>query len=333
MRIVLALLRLSIGLLVVVTAVPAILALFGFAVPELDLLNHLQLLLFVGTIVGAALALACRTARAWQVLAIIGVLASGWTYVPEWLSSFAPRPAASGGQTVKVMTHNIFGLNYDMPRVAAVIEAEDPDIVALQEYFPEQAGLGELLKARYPYSVRCQGGKRANLGLYSKIPFEREMTESDCPDTAYGAQRTAHITAAFALEDGSRFTLMTTHMDWPFPIARQRDEFDATEEAIAELSGPLLVVGDFNSTPWSYAMKGFEATTGLRRETRNLLTYPLLFTVPVRFAPDGLANTLPFLALDQVFSRGVDVHTLGVGPATGSDHLPVVFTFSLTKAQ
>jgi endonuclease/exonuclease/phosphatase (EEP) superfamily protein YafD len=330
MRVVVGLLRALIALLIVVTAGPAVLALFGFAVPALDILNHLQLLLFFGTLASAILALAARLRRGWMVLALAGLLASGWTFVPEWLSSLAPRPGVSDDATVlKVMTHNVFGLNYDMERVADAIEAEDPDIVALQEYFPEQARLGGLLKARYPYGVRCQGGKRANLGLYSKIPFDREMSAQDCPDNAQGTQRTAHILVGFTLPSGQHFSLMTTHMDWPVPIERQHDEFAAAAAAINAVAGPLLVVGDFNSTPWSYAMKRFEAATGLRRETRGLITYPLMVTAPRRLVKDGLLETIPFLPLDQVFERGIAVHELRAGPPTGSDHLPVVFSFSV----
>ena len=327
MRFLLGLLRLLAGLLILATATPAILALSGFAVPFFDLFNHLQLLLFIGATVALLAGLVLRMRRVWLVLSIVGFAASAWTFVPEWASSLSPRPAATGATVLKVMTNNVFGLNYDMERVAAAIKAESPDIVALQEYFPEQSGpLGKLLAADYPYSVRCQGGKRANLGLYSRIPFDKEMSAADCPSDAYGTQRTAHIIAGFTLADGTHFSVMTTHMDWPFPIARQHDEFVSAETAVNAVQGPLLVVGDFNSTPWSYAMKGFEAATGLRRETRNLITYPLMVT-----APDGLLPTLPFLALDQVFTRGITVTDLRRGEATGSDHLPVVLSFEVTK--
>jgi endonuclease/exonuclease/phosphatase (EEP) superfamily protein YafD len=244
------------------------------------------------------------------------------------------------------MTHNIFGLNYDMERVDAVIREEDPDIVALQEFFPEQAGLGDLLKDRYPYAVRCQGGKRANLGLYSKFPFSEEMAAGECPENAQGTQRTAHIVVGFTLSTGTSFSMMTTHMDWPVPIERQREEFVATAEAANAIAGPLVVVGDFNSTPWSYALKSFEAATGLERETRNLITYPELFTVPpgvkrrFPFLPiedktcfgecgADLLRTVPFLPLDHVFQRGLIVSELHLGPQTGSDHRPVIFTMSV----
>ena len=346
MRFILGLLRLGAALLILATAVPAILALLGYWVPFFDLFNHLQLLLFFGTLAAALAAIVLLMRRWWKTLAVLGFLASAWTFVPEWLTSLAPRQAVSDVTTVKVMTHNIFGLNYDMERVDEAIRAEDPDIVALQEFFPEQAGLGDLLKDRYPYAVRCQGGKRANLGLYSKFPFSEEMAAGECPEDAQGTQRTAHIIAGFALSNGTSFSLMTTHMDWPYPIERQREEFAAAAEAANAIAGPLVVVGDFNSTPWSYTMKSFEAATGLTRETRNLITYPELFTVPpgvkrrLPFLPivpkkcagecgADLLRTAPFLPLDQVFQRGVIVSELHRGQPTGSDHLPVIFTFSI----
>lgn len=323
MRLVLRLLRLFAALLILATAVPALLAILGSWVPFFDLFNHLQLLLVFGTLAATAAALLLMR-RWWRVLAVLGLAASAFTFVPEWLSSLAPRQPVSDVTTIKVMTHNIFGLNYDMDRVDAAIRNEDPDIVALQEFFPEQAGLGDLLRIRYPYSVRCQGGKRANLGLYSKLPFSLEMVAGECPDDAHGVQRTAHIIARFTLSTGVSFSLMTTHMDWPYPLERQREEFAAAAQLANSVAGPLVVVGDFNSTPWSFTMKAFEATTGLKRETRNLVTFPELFTTP-----SGLVRLAPFLPLDHVFQRGLIVSELHAGGQTGSDHLPVIFTMSV----
>lgn len=344
MRFLLGVLRFIAGLYILAVSVPAVLALFGYWVPFLDLFNHLQFGLFIGTLIGLIVAIALEM-RLGRMVALAGIIASSWTFGPELLSSFAPRPEAAPGATVlKVMTHNLFGLNYDMARVAAVIAAEKPDIVAVQEYFPEQGKLDELLKADYPFSVRCQGGKRANLGLYSKLPFDKEMSAEDCPKDAYGEQRTAHIIAGFALPDGTHFSLMTTHLDWPIGPAqlgsladvpklteRQAAEYKVVEDTANAVKGPLLVVGDFNSTPWSYAMKGFEAATGLERETRNLITYPLMFTVPRRISKTELLDWVPFLPLDQVFERGIDVTEIHRGDATGSDHLPVVFSFAVSR--
>jgi len=331
MKLVLGLLRVILALLIIATSAPALLALLGFAMPVLDVFNHLQLLLLFGTLGTLILALLLRMPGAMTILAALGLAASAWTFVPEWLSSFEARPPLpmDGRPVLKLMTHNIFGLNTDMKRMAAAIFAEDPDIVALQEYFPGQTPLDALIRSRYPYAVRCEGGKRANIGLYSKIPFDKEMSAADCPQSA-GDQRTAHIVASFTLANGTHFSVLTTHFDWPFPVGRQQSELKAIEDVINGISGPLIVVGDFNSTPWSYAMKGFEAATALHRETRAQPTYPMMVTVPSRISRDGLLHTLPFLPLDQVFERGIAVHELHIGAPTGSDHLPVVFRFSLS---
>ncbi|MEQ1771079.1 MAG: endonuclease/exonuclease/phosphatase family protein [Devosia sp.] len=155
------------------------------------------------------------------------------------------------------------------------------------------------------------------------FPFDSETTKGECPQNARGEQRTAHILARFTLADGRSFSVMTTHLDWPYPIERQQTELAEAEAEVAKVEGPLLLVGDFNSTPWSYAMKGFAAATGLTRETHNLPTYPELFTLR------RLVPTVSFLPLDQVFQRNIIVHELHRGAPTGSDHLPVIFSFSV----
>jgi len=52
--------------------------------------------------------------------------------------------------------------------------------------------------------------------------------------------------------------------------------------------------------------------------------------VPEVGGDDVLYRTIPFLPLDQVFTRGgIAVHELHAGSDDGSDHLPVAFTFSV----
>jgi len=306
----------------------AIGGLFGFAVPVLDLLNHAQILLFPATLIGVAIvALALRgTMRSVAVIyAIVGFAASANVMLPEFATALNTRPAAPASDTVTVMTHNLFGLHYEMAQVTAAIKGENPDIIVLQEYFGEQAtGLHPELLADYPFFVRCRGGKRANLGLYSRFPFQQEQ-DGACPNNAYVTERTGHILAQFHTPGGKAFKLLTTHMDWPFPVDRQREQLAALSSVLAGIDGPLIVAGDFNSTPWSYALRDFVASNGLVRETVNLVTYPLRF-----FYLGAWRDTIPFLPLDHVMTRGgIVVHELHAGQPTASDHLPVVFTFSV----
>ncbi|MGB3338971.1 MAG: endonuclease/exonuclease/phosphatase family protein [Devosia sp.] len=328
MSLILKLIRLGLVLGALGVASLAILALFGFAVPELDLLNHGQIFLLPGTIVGlliVAVLLRGKLRSAAMIVAVVGIAASANVMLPELIGSQRQRPATPEGGTITVMTHNLFGMNYEMEKVTAAIFAEDPDIIVLQEYFGEQAtDLHPALLARYPFFVRCRGGKRANLGLYSRIPFE-QAEDGACPNNAYGTTRTAHILAAFQTEDGKPFSVITTHMDWPIPVARQREQLTALSEVVDKIEGPMILAGDFNSTPWSYSLREFVANNGLVRETMNLLTFPMSW-----FYLGAWRDTLPFLPLDHVMTRGgIVVHDIGVGQATASDHLPVVFTFSV----
>lgn len=331
MILLLAFLRLCAMALALGSGGMALLASLGFAVPALDVLNHLQIPIFFGTLAGLILVLLLVHTGMWRWVAIItcaaGALASAAVVVPEVIFGFLPRPPlpTDGRPVLKAMTDNLFGLNYDMERTRDYIFAEDPDIVALQEYFPEQREpLHPMLLERYPYFALCTGGKRANIGLYSKLPFAYEDGGA-CSDAATPTQRTSRIVATFTLDDGTQFSVMTTHLDWPYPVARQEQQRTDVTGAIKAVPGPLVVMGDFNSTPWSYAMRRFIADTGVDRQTRNLVTYPLAFG-----GDEGLIRLFPFLSIDQVMTRGdIAVHELYAGPDTGSDHLPVVFTFSV----
>jgi endonuclease/exonuclease/phosphatase (EEP) superfamily protein YafD len=305
----------------------AILALFGFVVPELDLLNHAQILLFPGAVISVlvlALLVGGRLRPVAVGYAVLGLAASATVMVPEMLGALRERPAAPDIGTITVMTHNLFGMNYEMEKVTAAIEAENPDIIVLQEYFGEQASdLHPALLNMYPYFVRCLGGKRANLGLYSRIPFQQEE-DGACPNNAYGTTRTAHILARFQPPEGTPFSVITTHMDWPIPVSRQQEQLNALSEVLDKIDGPMILAGDFNSTPWSYTLRDFVARNGLLRETMNLFTFPMSW-----FYLDAWRDTLPFLPLDHVMTRGVTVHEIHTGRPTASDHLPVVFRMSV----
>ncbi|MGV8855691.1 MAG: endonuclease/exonuclease/phosphatase family protein [Devosia sp.] len=320
--------RLALVLGAVAMATLSLAALFGFAVPALDVLNHAQIFLLPGTLIGLlilGMGLRGPVRRAGLIYGFLGLAASANVMAPEFIAGMQSRPAAPASGTITMMTHNLFGLNYQMEQVTSAIKAENPDIIVLQEYFGEQAsGLHPRLIKDYPYFVRCQGGKRANLGLYSRLPFV-QVKDGACPDNAYVTNRTGHILARFTAPGGKMFSVLTTHMDWPLPAERQAEQLTSLSSVIAQVEGPLIVAGDFNSTPWSYALREFVAGNGLVRQTVNLLTYPLRF-----YYLGAWRDTIPFLPLDQVMTRGgIVVHELHAGRRTASDHLPVVFSFSV----
>jgi len=328
MSVVIGLVRLAVGLAAAGIGAAAIAAWFGFAVPFFDLFNHFQVLLIAGSLILLVVVLVVFAGSSWRWpltgLLALGLIASALTVVPETMAGTAPRPPLPGsGRTVlKLMTHNLFGLNYDMERAAALIARENPDIIALQEYFPEQRErLDPLIRGAYPYSVYCVGGKRANIAIYAKLQFTQTV-DGDCTTDFAKAGRTAHILATFTLAGGQKLAVLTTHFEWPLPPERLEKQLPTILAAIKGVTVPLIVAGDFNATPWSYQQRQFAADAGLTRQTHGILTWPM------RFWLKGWRDTFPFIPLDQIMTRGdVEVHDIHAGTATGSDHLPLLMTF------
>lgn len=328
-------------------ALIAIGAALGFAHPALDFFNHLQPLIFGGTLVSLLSASFFVRAPQWRKLATAiaatGFLASAIMVVPDAVALLSPRaPLPDDGRPVyKLLTHNVFGLNYDAERIARAIAVENPDIVALQEYFPEQRDeLHAKLIDAYPHFAICRGGKRANIAIYAKLEFEAELGGACMPDDE---ERTSRIAAHFGGDGVEPFTIVTTHLDWPAQVsklddgkdlaeglqlafARQRGQFADLSDALTMLPGPLLIAADFNSTSWSYALREFENIAGLTRHDHTVLTFP------TRFHVFGWRDTPPILPLDHVMSRaGIEVHELHAGDPAGSDHRPLVALFSVNR--
>ncbi len=339
----------TIGLLfflgTLVLSLIAIVAALGFIHPSLDVFNHLQPIIFVATFICLLVSpLFLRTDK-WQALAITiaatGFLSSAIIFVPEIVLGLQDKsnPIEENQQAYKLLTHNIFGKNYDMQRLANSINYQNPDIITLQEYFPYQRErLHPLLIKNYPYFSICTGGKRANIAIYAKMAFER-LPASVCADDQ--EQRTSQIFAKFMREDEKEFVVLTTHLDWPMQVsklddgenllegiclafARKQEQYKKLAKAIKDISEPLILAADFNSTSWSYALRNFAVNNKLKLLTRGFLTYPN------RFYIFGWRSTIPIIPLDHIMvTDNIIIHDVTKGEPAGSDHNSVIISFSI----
>ncbi len=317
-------------------------AALGFIHPILDVFNHLQPLIFIGTLSLLLLSPVFIKNKKWQsiniAIAATGFISSAAIVVPEFVLGLSVEKSEITADTkqYKLLSQNLFGLNYDMQRIAEAIKKEDPDIIALQEYFSTQrAGLHPLLVKDYPYYFLCIGGKRANIAIYSKLKFEK-LAASDCAKDR--KERTSRIFIKIIDDD---FTVATTHFDWPVRIsqfrkgndfsekldlafARKKGQLSEFAKALENINGPLLIGADFNSTSWSYELRNFAKDNGLKLLTRSLLTYPNKFNI------FGWRDVFPFISLDHIMSKGeIKIYELRKGDAAGSDHNPVIIRFSV----
>ena len=119
----------------------------------------------------------------------------------------------------------------------------------------------------------------------------------------------AHLNCALGLEPGQPLLGVAQPLAVHLPVV------------LAQPRRRLIVVGDFNLTPWSFTLKRQDKALRLRRWTRALASWPAGKFSRIMAAP------APFLPIDHVYA-GSDWRAVRIerGPALGSDHRPVVVT-------
>ncbi len=273
---------------------------FGRTTPWLDTFTHFRPQL---AIVLATLAVAAMPVRRW-FLALVGAVAAGWATVT--VLDDGACTAMPEGDPLRVMTFNLWAGNYEADAVAARVRQFDPDIVLFQEFGQVQLALRPLLEADYPHQIDCANQRGCRLALFARQPWAHAVTQGRAEGTP------PLLTARFDRGEGrGGFTVVGTHLarptdgeDW-----QARDLADVAAHVSAQ-QGPVIVAGDFNATPWSYALHGFRARTGLCGAPGYRPSWP-----------DWLGAV--GLPIDQVFvSPGLGV-TAEVLAAAGSDHLPI----------
>lgn len=284
---------------------------------RLDILTHFTPWLLAGALVAVAVwALAGRQGRLTPGLALVGGLSAMMLMGPELVAAAGQKRAPVDGPTLKIIQFNLWGRNRDPEATTRWILEEDPDIVVFQEGFARSGGVARALAGRYPHRTTCAEPRACSTMILAKrAPVAEGGLQAGVSE--------AKLSGAWATFKGSRgtYTVVGTHYTWPVPAGPQQQQtlrLAKVLEAFPKES--LIVVGDFNSTPWSFSLRRQDRLFGLERRTRALFTWPA-----GRFSGHDFAAPFPILAIDQVYA-GSDWKTVAVrrGPALGSDHYPVV---------
>lgn len=291
----------------------------GLLSPWLDLLNIAAPLWLALGAAGAILGLRSlgkgRVRTAVVALAAAGALAGGvrMAFEAGALVSAALAPAPAPAE-LSLLSHNVWRANRTIDATIDMILSEDADVVALQEVGGPD-GAWTRLETRYPYRGEC---RRQHSLLLSKLPITASHCET-MPAKDGAALRLAW--ASLRMADGAEATVASTHLTWPSPPAAQTAAWRGLTGALKRFAPERLVlVGDFNSVPWTYAMGRHDAALQpLRRRTRALSTWPANF---VGLRPPWVGAILP---IDHIYAgpawRRVKVRR---GRPAGSDHYPLI---------
>ncbi|MGD9967381.1 MAG: endonuclease/exonuclease/phosphatase family protein [Hyphomonadaceae bacterium] len=312
-------LRLAVLLWAGASAAIAALSLCGFVIAPLDLINQAApfwLLIACAGALTAWLALPTGRVTAATVFAA-AALAHGAPIAGELIRP-APRTAAdASAPRVRIIWLNSQSGSSPEGVTDYIINA-DADFVMLAEYHAEGRAIPEEIRAAYPYFSNCVEPHDCNVVILS-----RHEPVSERLEMAAGQSGLRMVWTDYAIA-GAPLRLMAVHMRRPYPAARYLAH---RRELLAFLGDSdrnnLILAGDFNATPWSFALRQFDEQSGLSRHDRAIVTWPAARWTRLRLpAPEA------FMPLDHVYS-GANWQLVSVrrGPRTGADHFPIEAEF------
>jgi endonuclease/exonuclease/phosphatase family metal-dependent hydrolase len=253
------------------------------------------------------------------------------------IAAFRPSDQAAGAGSaeplrLRVLSYNIHHCEgtdrrLDVERIANVIRAAEPDLVALQEVdqnvqrsqsVDQPAELGRRTKMHVVFgaNIRLQGGAYGNAVL-SRFPIHGH-TNQKLPRLDDSEQRGILAVEIDLPGAGEPLLFLATHLDH----RPKNEERLASAKAILEITAnrpdrPALLAGDLNDTPESIVLSEF-----CRQWTRANVT--VLPTIPV---------ATPRRQIDYILLRPAGrwrvIETKVLDEAVASDHRPILATLEL----
>lgn len=284
-----------------------------------DLTSHFRMQYFAFQVLGLLVLVLARARFRWMVPVVLCAGLNAGFLLPYFVSPMEKATPASG-KTVRVLHMNVLKYGNDFKGAAQRIRQDNPDILSLQELNPkwQQALESTGVLKRFPYRrVR----KQSEIGIYTSLPVINDEVIAAGP----GQMAALHTRVRV---DGRPVSVIIMHPPAPVNVAyavKQRRLFLAMEQVYQagdHIENRSMIIGDLNTTPFSWSYRRFVDHTGMQnfRTGRGYLpSWP-------SFAP------LLQIPIDHVLlSKGWRVRSARVGPAIGSDHLPVLVDLQLEE--
>lgn len=243
------------------------------------------------------------------------------------LTSCSVLGSLGGGSNPElvVATYNIrHGRGMDnrvaLERTAAVLRTLDADIIGLQEVdsmvnrsnrTDEAAILGGVLGMQHRFAAFMDyDGGRYGMAILSRHP----IVSSRAIALPEGEEPRVALAVVIEPPEGERITAINVHFDWVENDGARVRQARALAAVLDTLTGPWLLMGDFNDGPSSRTLRTFEdLVQPLTKPGDSSYTFP---------------STTPTKEIDHIFvSRSAGWRLRGtrvVEDSVASDHRPVV---------
>ena len=252
-------------------------------------------------------------------LGAIGLLASiaaATSMLPTAPPSLVPEDA----RTYTAYQKNLLFLLPDTRPVATDILSTNADFVTLQELHSRNRPILGQLSADYPHQLLCPFAIVGGTAVLSRWPAVKGRTI--CSE--------GRGLAAMQVEtpDGPLW-IVSLHLHWPYPY-RQPEQLNVLLPILKGLETPVMVGGDFNMVPWSFAVRSIARTTDTR-----LSGYPGgTFALSYLNGGGNLLGWVPELPIDHILVPEAGEALKPQRRAKhGSDHNGLITKFTLTRPQ
>ena len=295
----------------IITILLSVATSFDFAHRNIELFSHFRLQYLAVSLL-LLIAFAVLRNPVYAALLLVSTVLNASFVLPWYFGGVA----VEGDTTLKLLHANVLSRNDDYERLFALIEAEQPDVIFLQEVTASWRDAVERLHEDFPYNyVEAREGN-FGIAMFSRLALD-SVTHIDSPPFSYPT-----ILARMTV-NGESLTFVNTHpmipLSRPFYEARNQ-QIRSIADLVNQLRGSVILIGDFNTSPWTRPYRALEESTGLRNTQRGLGIRP---TWPT-FMP------LAMIPIDHALvSENVGIVETRTGPRIGSDHLPLIITVAL----
>lgn len=273
---------------------------------------HLAMLLGVS-------AIAWTAKRCWRWAALCGAFVTiNGLLALSILWPLAESPAGSGAR-LRLAVLNVHSANERHDLVLSFLRNAGADVILLMEVNDRWMRALAPLRGSHPHVIVQSREDNFGIALFSRVPLTGgavlELGDAEVPSL------TAEIAAS-----GQRLVLLGTH---PLPPASstyarfRNSQLRSISEWTRRQRAPFVVFGDLNATPWSPHFTALLHESGLQNSAQGRG----LFGSWPAWLPCGR------IPLDHcLISPTIHVAGRRLGPAVGSDHLPIVVDLELPRA-
>jgi endonuclease/exonuclease/phosphatase (EEP) superfamily protein YafD len=287
-----------------------------------ELLTHFQIqyfwLLIIAGFVGAICWWQSKLDSRIVILVWLFTLVLNLTEILPWYLS-KQQIVAERSDVLTVMSFNICGNNTDTLAIVRSIQAVNPDVVMLVEVSPKMMEqITASLEGEFPARFRSPGG---GLGVLSKLPLKSAQGEK------FAGSDATNLMASIEYHQ-REIKIIGTHPMVPKGLELFEDRnqhLQAIGNYLKDTQDAVILLGDFNLTPWSPYYRQLVQTTGLHN-TR--MGFGILPTWTRSSSCAELPNWLiPILniPIDHIFvSKNFQVVRTYTGENGNSDHAPII---------